>query len=53
MDESSEVKVLVLSANNLTGRSIKRKMLHRQTPPLFMALERELWMSSPTPADED
>jgi len=29
MDESSEVKVLVLSASNLAGCSIKRKMPRR------------------------
>jgi len=34
MNESSEVKALVRSANNLSGRSIKRKLQRRKAPPL-------------------
>ena len=35
MNESSEVKVLVRSASNLSGRSIKRNLLHRQDAALI------------------
>ena len=35
MNESSEVKVLVRSASNLSGRSIKRNLLHRKHTTLY------------------
>ena len=35
VDESSEVKVLVRSASNLSGRSIKRNLLHRNATTLI------------------
>jgi len=35
MNESSEVKVLVRSASNLSGRSIKRNLLHRKRTTLI------------------
>ena len=52
MNESSEVKVLVRSASNLSGRSIKRKLQRRKLTSLI-ALGRILWMSSPSTGDED
>ena len=38
MDESSDVKVLVRSANNLSGRSIKRKLQRRSAASKIMRL---------------
>ena len=35
LDESSEVKVLVRSANNISGRSIKRKLQCRKFSALY------------------
>jgi len=39
LDESSEVKVLVRSANNISGRSIKRKLQCRKFSTLYSTWE--------------
>jgi len=52
MNASSEVKVLVRSASNLSGRSIKRNLLHRNAPPLYSTWG-VLWVSNLRQRDED